>query len=66
MERTNPLTSRRGGLVAGSILIVALLTSGFLAKRSVEPNEVDHAPAEALVGMVRPTDVGTEMQTSRN
>ena len=59
MERTNPLTSRRGGLVAGSILIVALLTSGFLAKRTVEPNEVDHAPAEALVGMVRPTDVGT-------
>jgi HlyD family secretion protein len=49
----------RGGAVAGSILIVALLTSGFLAKRSVERLDSEPPATEALMGLVRPTDVGT-------
>lgn len=51
--------TRRGGLVAASILSVALLTSGFLAKRSVERIDTERPASEALMGLIRPTDVGT-------
>jgi multidrug resistance efflux pump len=59
VERPNALTSRRGSITAGAVLVVALLTSGFLAKRSAESIDTDQPPAEALVGLVRPTEVDT-------
>jgi len=49
----------RGGVMAGAILTVALVTSGVLAKRSAESGEPEQAPAEALVGLVRPIEVQT-------
>jgi multidrug resistance efflux pump len=57
VERLGTLTSRRAGVTSGVILVGALLTSGFLAKRSAESN--DQPPVEALVGLVSPTDVDT-------
>jgi multidrug efflux pump subunit AcrA (membrane-fusion protein) len=59
VERPNALTSRRGSITAGAVLAVALLTSGFLAKRSAESIDTEPPPAEALVGLVRPTEVDT-------
>jgi multidrug resistance efflux pump len=65
MKRFDILTSPHEGMVAGVLLIAAIVTSGALAKRSVEP-EVDTAPAsnEAWSGMVRPTDPSTIAATS--
>jgi multidrug resistance efflux pump len=57
VERPNPLTSRRVGVTSGVILVVALMTSGFLAKRSAESG--DQPSAAALVGLVSATEIDT-------
>jgi len=57
VERPGTLTSRRVGVTSGVILAIALVTSGFLAKRSAESN--DQPPVEGLVGLVSATEIDT-------
>ncbi len=49
----------RGGVMAGAILAVALVTSGVIAKRAAESNDVEPPPADALAGLVHPLEVDT-------
>ncbi len=58
-SRSHLLTSRSTALVAGSLLTVALVTSGAIAHRAALPAADDRTESEALSGLVRTTDGST-------